>query len=800
MTEIGNQRPLKGLKILDLCQGRGDLCGRYLADLGAHVILVEPTSGSPARHYQPLIDGTSAWFATHNINKHSLALDAEIASDQETFFHLALSADLIIYSRTPTALRWIESIETSLRAANPGLVTLAISDFGDSGPYTEYRATNAVHMAMTGVLARSGIKDREPLLPPGQLAYEASSIQAAWVALVAYWQRLHTGQGGAMDLSIFEATCQLLDPSLGVTGSAALGKTAAQLVQRGRPPVGKGYPFFPCSNGYVRVCVLNPRQWQAMRAWLGNDHPYQDPIYDRLSERFKHQREINLLIANLFANLTSEQLVIEGQQRGIPIATVATPKQVLQDPHFTARKVFVDLPLTAQHSAQAPSGFIKINGQRMGVRSPAPPLNSGTASFSESKPCLPAQDQPLNTSRRPLEGIRVIDLGVIVAGAELGRLFADQGAEVIKIESKAYPDGLRQTLRDEVITESFAQGSRGKKSLGLNLRSENGRRIFKKLVAGADIVASNFKPGTMDSLGFGYDQLKAINPRIIVSESSALGGSGPMSRSMGYGPLVRASSGLSGLWRYPSEEDSFADSITIIPDHLAARVSAVAILALLIERERSGQGGTVSLSQAETILMCLSTELFAESLRPGSLNATGNVGQFDSPANIFPCAGDDEWCAIEVCNNSDWHNLCQAIGRQDLIDNPSYQSSQQRLANRQQVEDIVCAWTQTLPPRQVMETLQKAGVAAGMMQRISELPNDPHLLARDFFRINKQPGISSPLLTENGPVGRSHLPEPEIRPAPLMVQHTREVISDLLQMGDKEIDTLIANGDLEVAD
>ncbi|CAA0118221.1 CaiB/BaiF CoA-transferase family protein [Zhongshania aliphaticivorans] len=797
MNSNKSNQPLKGLRILDLCEGKGDSCGRYLADLGAEVMLIEPGQGSPARRAAPLVKGHSLYFATHAANKKSVVLDIAQEGDRTTFYALAQQTDILIHSCSETALQWLNEITPLVESEESHLITLAISDFGDSGPYAGYAGSNAVHMAMAGITARSGLKDREPLLPPGQLCYEAAAIQAAWVALVAYWQSAHTHRSGNIDFSVFEASCQILDPALGVTGSAAGGQSATKLAPRGRPPEGKMYPFFPCADGFVRICVLNPRQWQAMSAWLGDDHPYTDPAYANMAKRFKHMREINLLIEALFAKENSTDLVAEGQRRGVPIAAVATPQQVLQDHHFTARGAFTEIDLAAGLQGKAPSGYLKINGQRAGIRQPAPVLNEHQPNFSTDRLALRSAS-PAQSTRRPLEGIRVLDLGVIVAGAELGRLFADQGAEVIKVENKAYPDGLRQSLQNSPITESFAQGSRGKKSLGLNLRSEKGKQIFKELVAKSDVVLSNFKPGTMDSLGFGYTELKAINPRIIVSESSALGGSGPMSNSMGYGPLVRASSGLTGLWRYPEDECGFGDALTIFPDHLAARVSAVAILALLIEREKTGVGGTVSLSQAETILMTLSTELLSESLQEGWLAPSGNRGRFDAPSNLFSCEGDDEWCVIDIEGDEQWLQLCSAMGRQDLAEDQRLKVASGRLAMRDYVEQELSNWTLERTPQQIVETLQAAGIAAAAMARINELPDNPHLKARDFFRINMQPGLDAPLLTENGPAGRSYLPEPEIRPAPFVAEHTRELMRDILQLDETTIESLIESGDLEV--
>ena len=176
----------------------------------------------------------------------------------------------------------------------------------------------------------------------------------------------------------------------------------------------------------------------------------------------------------------------------------------------------------------------------------------------------------------------MLDFGVIVLGAEAARLFADQGAEVIKVESRAFPDGAR------VSPVHFAIGHRGSRSVGVNLRSAEGVEVVKRLVAESDVVLANFKPGTLEKLGLGPRTLHEINPGIVIAGSSAVGATGPWSSWMGYGPLVRCASGLTSLWRYPDDAESFSDSTTIHPDHYAARVTAITALAALIARRRVG--------------------------------------------------------------------------------------------------------------------------------------------------------------------------------------------------------------------
>ena len=800
--------PLEGIRILDFCDQRGQGCGRLLADLGAEVILVEPPAGMASRAKPPLYDGASLHFIAHNLNKLSLTLDLASQAGREELLTLLPSVDILLDGSAPNYLSSLGLDVATLRQAHPELLYLSITDFGLAGPRRSYVATESVHMALGTMLSRSGRAGREPLLPPGDMALETASVQAAWVALLAYWQRQFVGRGDLLDFSINDAVAQLLDPGVGATGSASAGRTAVEAAPHSRPfveftpgelpSVALMYPVFQCADGAVRLCVLNPRQWHAMSEWLGPDHPFKHKKYDGTAGRLMKIDKINALIAELFKHQTREQLVDEGRKRGIPIASLALPHELFNDSHFAARELFTEVDAGTKKGLM-PSGYLRMDGRRIGARTPCPTVGQHTEVLS-NKPAQPLEPtlEKQSIGRRPLEGIRVLDLGVIVAGGELGRLFADQGADVIKLENRAFGDGLRQSFDGNPVSIPFAQASRGKRSLGLNLRSDEGKHLFNELVKKADIVLTNFKPGTTESLGIDYETLKHINPGIICAESSAMGSVGPNAKTMGYGPLVRASTSLTGLWRYPDQADGYGDGVTIYPDHFVARVSAVAILAKLIERRRTGKGGFVDLSQAECIMNVLATEFLRESLQPGSMVAKGNSDEFDAPNSIFPCWGHDEWCAISVTNDQQWQALCKVMDRPDLSSNHDYSTCDGRLARREELEAEVRRWCQDRTPQEVMEQCQSVGVPAGKMLRLSEFIVDEHFQARKFFRVLQQPTAGRPLETENGPVGHSEtLPEPDIRRAPARAEHTRAVAREVLQLSDDEINELIAKGVLE---
>src|SRR5919199_937973 len=409
-------------------------------------------------------------------------------------------------------------------------------------------------MAMAGHLSRSGGPGLPPLLPPHGIAEAAAAVQAVWVAMLAYWNRLETGHGDHLDFSLFEATAQVIDAAIGAVGTAVAGQDPLA-VPRGRPASAM-YPIYRCRDGYVRLLLLAVRQWQAMLGWMGNPPDLSDPQLNHVLARLRNAATIESAIARFLEDQRMDDVVAEGQRRGVPVAPVLTMAEVLESPHYRARRSFEDADVAPGVTAKVPSGMIDTDAVLADVQRAGPRR---------------APEGPRPAPRAPLRGLRVLDLGVIVAGGEAGRLFADQGAEVLKVENSAFPDGSRAAVQG-LMNEQFAAAQRNKLGMGVNLRSPQGIEVFKRLVAVADVLLENFKPGTLDSLGLGWDTLHATNPKLVMVSTNAMGSRGPWSTWMGYGPLVRCASGLTDLWRYPDIEGSFYDGVTIFPDHLAARL------------------------------------------------------------------------------------------------------------------------------------------------------------------------------------------------------------------------------------
>ncbi|MDR2348025.1 MAG: CoA transferase, partial [Bifidobacteriaceae bacterium] len=626
-TSPEDPRPLAGVLVIDAVDSGLELTGRILADLGAYVVRLEPPGGAPGRRRGTMSGAVSLDFALTNRGKKSVTVDPRVEADLELLRELLVRADVLLEAPTTSWLAEAGFGPDQIKASNPKLVHTLITDFGMTGPHAKWTGSPDVHVAASSVLSRSGFPETpEPLLPPEPLAYVAASTQAAWDTLLAHHIAVASGRGDRLDFSIQHALVNIFDPQIG-SASSATSMEPPRAIPRGRPEGRHLYPIFKAADGYVRICVLSARQWQGMLEWLGSPEELQDPKWNNIGQRFTHPEVLNPYYERLFAPKTRAEAVEQGQRLGVPIAGLSRVGELTSEPGFADAGAFVRLEIEPGLTVTAPSQLVEIDNVKGELPPPIGAPGSGRAEVAAmlaatpAPPPAPASDTT-GPVEAPLAGLRVLDLGVIVAGGETGRLFADYGADVIKVESREYPDGSRQTMDpNSPYGLAFSYMARSKRSLGLNLRSEEGRELFLKLVEKSDLVLTNFKAGTMDRLGLGYDILSARNPGIVLSESSAFGNHGPWASRGGYGPLVRASAGLSLLWRYPDQDPGVADSVTIYPDQPSSRLLALGHLASLLRRGRTGRGGRVGVAQVDVIFNALGPWLAQESLVPGSVSA-----------------------------------------------------------------------------------------------------------------------------------------------------------------------------------
>jgi crotonobetainyl-CoA:carnitine CoA-transferase CaiB-like acyl-CoA transferase len=374
-------------------------------------------------------------------------------------------------------------------------------------------------------------------------------------------------------------------------------------------------------------------------------------------------------------------------------------------------------------------------------------------------------------------------------------MLAEYGADVIKIESRTYPDFIRLIMGTE-MTPSFASSSRSKRSFGVNAKKPKGNAFLHELARQADIVIENNSTGTMDDMGVGYDTLHALNPGISMASSQLVGSRGAFASWIGYGPTTQTFGGLSHLWNF-DDGDTPPGNSAIHPDHFVGRLCAIAGLLGVYARDTTGSGVHSDIAQVESTIANIGDLLAKESLAPGSVRPDGNDDERGAPWGVFPCAGEQTWAVICVRDDRDWQALVEVMGRPAWALDAGLATVEGRKKSRREVNEKVAEWTATMTPRDVMQRAQANGVPAGAMLSSFDQFSDPHFIERGFLVPVQQQEAG--LLTFEGPAFRgSGMADAHIAQAPLIGEHTREIARALLGLEDDEIDQLIADGVLEI--
>ena len=390
-----------------------------------------------------------------------------------------------------------------------------------------------------------------------------------------------------------------------------------------------------------------------------------------------------------------------------------------------------------------------------------------------------------------LEGIRIVAFSWLIAAPMATRLLADMGAEVIKIESHKKIDGVRiyGPWRDGVATPPdgsgwFAKYNRNKMSIALDLTTHRGVDICKELIRISDVAINNFSAGAMKKFGLEYQVLQKVNPKIIIVNMPGFGQSGPYSEYSSYGPLIESLSGINYLSGYPDcPPCGFG---TPYADYVGALHAAVAILAALESRRKTGEGQYIDLSQHEAAVSVMGTEILDYTVNHHVQESLGNRHPAAAPHGCYRCKGEDRWCAIAVFNDIEWQAFCSAIGNPTWAEDARFATVLGRVEYSDELDRLVETWTIKYSAEEVMHKLQRVGVAAGVVQNIEDLmTRDPQLKARRFYE-----EVDVPFKFSRTFAG--------IRtPPPLLGQHTRYVLGELLGMSTAAIEQLTADGVLE---
>ena len=389
----------------------------------------------------------------------------------------------------------------------------------------------------------------------------------------------------------------------------------------------------------------------------------------------------------------------------------------------------------------------------------------------------------------PLDGVKVIEMGQLLAGPYCGQLLADYGAEVIKLEQPIVGDPLRQWGREKAEGKSlwFPIAARNKKSVTLNLRDPEGQEIARRLIGAADMVLENFRPGTMERWGLGWDELSALNPALIMIRVSGYGQTGPYSQRPGYASVGEAMGGLRYVVGDPSNQPSRTG--ISIGDSLAAMFAALGALAAFHHAKQTGEGQVVDASIYESVLAIMESVIPEYALAGFIRERTGSVLPNVAPSNVYPTK-DDRMVLIAANQDTLFQRLSQAMGQPELAADPRYIDHNARGDNQAELDDLIAEWTMTLTADEVYSLMLEHEVVVGHIFRAPEMLEDPHYLARES--IVSVPDEQFGEFPMQNVAPKFSATPPKIRwTGPSVGQHNQEVLSDTLgftrdQLADME--------------
>lgn len=394
-------------------------------------------------------------------------------------------------------------------------------------------------------------------------------------------------------------------------------------------------------------------------------------------------------------------------------------------------------------------------------------------------------------TKKPLEGIKVLDLTRVLAGPYCTMVLANLGAEIIKIERPGIGDDSRD-FGPFVNGESiyFISINRGKKSIAVDLKSEEGKEILLDLVKEVDILAENFRPGTMEKLGLGYDKLKKVNPGLIYAAMSGFGHSGPYSQRAAYDMIVQGMGGIMSITGQPGGEPTRVG--TSVGDITAGLFGTIGILSALLGRETTGKGQKVDVAMLDGQISILENAIARYTASQEIPEPLGSRHPSITPFEAFKTK--DSWVILAAGNDALWANFCSVVDREDLTKDPKYLTNADRNDNHDALKPILDDIFIEKTTDEWLEILNNAGIPVSPINSVDKLFVDPQIEARNMLVEVEQPGVGKIKVAGN-PIKLSDIPAKEEvpeDPAPSIGQHTEEILKNMLGLDEKRVNELMS--------
>jgi crotonobetainyl-CoA:carnitine CoA-transferase CaiB-like acyl-CoA transferase len=854
VPDTGAAGVLDGVRVVELADERAEYAGLLLAALGAEVIKVEPPGGAPTRSIGPFVGDTagpdrSLFFALHNRGKQSVLIDLDDPGQPDRFAELVGSADILLESTDAGYLADRGLSHQFLAQRFPHLIRARITAFGDTGPWSGFKGSDLVHLALGGPMMNCGY-DPEPnghydLPPIAPQLWQSSVIAGEQLVigiLAAVVHQGRTGQGQAVTCAIHEAVAKSTELDL------------MNWVMRHAPMYRQ-----TCRHAAEKVSVLptitqtKDGRWVLVMPVGAKDH---DRILDFLarygitpdaaptaangaegraipgsSPQSGRDARLIELVGRLSRKFCYDNFPWqEAQEAGIACSPLRKPHENVADPHWAVRGTFAEVrhpELGTTLTYPVRKWLSTQPAWRVGRR--APTVGEDTervwTDLARTSPRRPIDDatlaslvpRPPHNKPMPLDGVRVLDFTWFLASAGGTRFLSAFGAECIKVEWKSNPDtrvaamapvggrAAREAADEPLVGVSdpdmggqFNNKNPGKRGLSLNVRHPRGLEIARKLVAMSDIVAEGFSPGVMERWGLGYHRLRQIRPDIIYAQQSGMGTVGSYGRYRAVGPIAAALSGVSEMSGLPEPAMPAGWGYSYL-DWIGAYSFAAAMLTALHHRDRTGRGQWIDASQTESGIFAAGGAILDWSANGRSWTRTGNSSPDGHafPHGVFPCQGKDRWLAITCATDEEWRALAKVIGMDvGVLSLPGVVWTQ--LAECGEVQQEITRWTLARDPYSAMYELQTAGVAAGVCQDAQDrCERDPQLQHLNWLtevtgtKIGRWPVAEVPVKLSATP---AHVGSVLDRGAPCYGEDNEWVLGELLGYGSKEIAELEDDG------
>jgi crotonobetainyl-CoA:carnitine CoA-transferase CaiB-like acyl-CoA transferase len=733
-------------------------CCKLLTDLGAEVVRVEPGGGDPLRRHSAArpgvpTDGDGALFSY---------LHAGTASAPPTHQDDLLAwADLLVLGRS-TALA-VPSLE-QVRATQPDLPVVTTSPYGSTGPLADLPATEFTVEAWAGFIDARGYVD----LPPVQQGNRAGELISGAMTALAGLAVVRAG-GGDIDVSWMETIASTLNfPTLyrDFTGAPAFTSR------------GLDYPSVErCKDGLIGLCIFTPQQWNDFAALMGRDDLIDDERFTSMGARGRNREVVIETIQPWLDDHTAEEIVELCGLFRVPVAFIGNGRDLHAFPHFVERGEFVENPDGGFRQPRPPFTLTATPAREIGH---VPANASASAEHTAAGPSRARRGAI--AGGRPLDGVRILDLTAFWAGPSATHFLRTLGAEVIKVEGRMRPDGMRlATIAPPTDPDWMEKGptfhavNPGKRSILVDMAKPEGRDVVLRLAATCDGVFENFTPRVMENLGLLYEHLRPANPKIVMVRMPGFGLDGPWRDRAAFGQTIEQLSGMGWLCGQPGATPIVRSTC----DPIAGMHAALAFVAALDHRDRTGEGQLIEAPMIEAALQITAEQTITWSADSYLQERAGNRSPHAAPQGLYACAGDgavdERWLAISIVDDEQWAALVGVVGDDRLRGQPSVFDAAVRHVRHDDIDEVLADWAAGLDRSTALDRLLDAGVPAAPVWNQSFIDDIDQLAVHGYWQTVRHPVVGEIDLPSTGMSSRS-LDLSFVAAAPLLGEHTDEVL------------------------